>query len=248
MDDAKRMRFLCLCMGIGFDDARADPVRVFIFMSIIVAAILVPLVFGGIGLAVAIFGIRIPAKTLRESPNRATYLLTNRRAIIHSGSATQIYMGRGSGAAVAGQNSITPFTGPELLKIRRIENTKYEGAGAVAFAHSALEEASGGGFRNINDIAKVEKLIRVHLINPLIDKLLRGEKLGGEEEAKLKKEEKESGKDDNIKDAPGVTSAKAPRSMTITSRTLPATARTRAAWPSATTTSSRRPARPWRTR
>jgi hypothetical protein len=150
-----------------------------------VVCVILALAFGAVGF----FCFRAPGSVERNADRRACYMITNRRLLIHPGTGTQVYF-RGGNAAMAtdvGQFGVASYSGLELTRMTREEWTKkFEGAGDLSFSRNILEEPGGGGMRALDRVRDVEKTIREKLLHPIIDKLLRGERLSGEEKGKGK--------------------------------------------------------------
>jgi len=184
-----------------------------IINGIVLGMVLAP-IFGGIFGLGAFFALKAPGTVRKNAPKRACYVLTNRRVLIHPGTGTQMFFGSAGSAAVvmnAGdQLSLISYTGLELTRMTRTDSKRFEQAGDLSFSRDMLEDPSGGGLWALGNVSNVEKMIREKLLHPVIDKLLRGERLSGEEKGKApdkKSGDKEEGDvvaaDSNIKEYGG---------------------------------------------
>ncbi len=160
--------------------------------------------------AIAVGSLWAPARQRKKERTRACFAVTNRRLLIHLGTGAQtIHRGAQSSTLVgAGSVGLLTYTGLELTRMLRLELKKFPGAGDLVFGRNLLDEPAGFRLFAVNDVAGVEKLIREKLLHPVIDKVLRGEKLSQEEKGKDTKDEKVAGTeasgetiapDDNIK-------------------------------------------------
>jgi hypothetical protein len=166
--------------------------------------------FGLILGAVAFFAITSPSRQRKNGPKRACFVLTNRRLLLHPGRGTQTIHGRGGSTTVlvgAQRLGVISYSGLELTRLWRIESKRFEGCGDLIFSRDILDEPAGGILWAIKDVRKVEKMVREQLLHPIIDKLLRGEKLTKEEKGESpqdKEKDEEEGDveapDANIKD------------------------------------------------
>jgi len=97
---------------------------------------------------------------------------------------------------------IISYAGLELTRMVRLEHARFPGCGDLVFGRSVLEEPAGAWIWALEGVRDVEKLIREKLLHPVIDKLLRGERLSTEEKGKAEKAEggEEIALDSNIKD------------------------------------------------
>jgi hypothetical protein len=138
-------------------------------------ALFMMLVFQAIG----VFQFGAPGRTRRNAANRPCYALTNRRLLIHRGIGSQASMSRGgtqvSVDATVGEGRVDPFTGFQLMGLRRDEDRAFPGTGELIFFSNLLDEPIGERLFAVEDVAGLEKRIREQLIHPVIDKLLRGE-------------------------------------------------------------------------
>jgi hypothetical protein len=125
-------------------------------------------------------------------------VLTNRRLLVHSGSGLQFDLAKSGGHVEQAQAGLKPFTGPEILGLRREELKKYPGAGHLHLG-AADKEGTGAGVSldYLNNVRAVEKMLREKLIHPFIDKLLTPRAPGEEKEAAFESD------DPNVKAAPG---------------------------------------------
>jgi hypothetical protein len=164
------------------------------------------LVLGGI----AVFSLWAPARQKRKEATRACYAMTNRRLLIHVGTGSQTFSKGGQSTTIVNTGSLglLTYTGLELTRMKRVMMKKFLGAGDLVFGRTLLDEPSGSRLWAVNDVAAVERLIREKLLHPVIDKVLRGEKLSKEEKGKEDKDDKAAGEgasgdtvapDDNIK-------------------------------------------------
>ena len=120
-----------------------------------------------------------PARVLRDAGKRSCYAISNRRLLIQPGSGTQSSSSqRGSGVTVTvntDQIGVLSYAGLDLLRLNRVDEKNFEGAGELNFGLTLLDEPSGGQMTALDNVATVEKMIRAKLIDPVVDKLLRGE-------------------------------------------------------------------------
>jgi hypothetical protein len=152
-----------------------------------------------------------PQRQLKNGPKRGCYMLTNRRVVIHPGLVMSTTFGTSRNAVLmasgGSKGKLFSYAGLELGGMSRREDAKFEGCGSLNFARDLFDRPAGIGLGALKDVREVEKKIRQQLVDPLIDKLLRGEKLTKDE----KGEKSEAGKkaeeegdviepDENIKD------------------------------------------------
>jgi hypothetical protein len=194
---------VCIGMAVGSVFAfRAKDVPV----AVGIILVFFSLVFG----AIAVFALGAPARQKRKESTRACYAMTNRRLLLHLGTGSQTFSSGSHSTTVVntGALGLLTYSGLELTRLQRVEMKKFPGAGNLVFSRTVLDEPSGGGLWAVNDVAGVEKLIREKLLHPVIDKVLRGEKLSKEEKGKDAKDDKAAGEgasgdtvapDDNIK-------------------------------------------------
>jgi hypothetical protein len=154
----------------------------------------------------------------RAADRRACFALTNRRLLIHPGVGAQMNFG-GSGGTQArvvvrrGPAEVIAYTGFELTRMQRVEEKRFPGCGSLVFNRNVLDEPAGGHLWALADLHKVERMVREKLVHPIMDKLLRGERLSAED--KTKQQEAAGGQeeaevlapDENIKDFLGGKSA-----------------------------------------
>jgi hypothetical protein len=159
------------------------------------------------------YTFRMPGQVIKYANRRACYALTNRRLLIHRGELAEINTG-GGGAAVnadpTAMGKIVPYTGLELTTMCRVEaGARFEGAGDLVLGRNAMQQSAGLSIQAVDKVRDCERTIREKLLHPVIDRLLRGEALSGEEKAKAKdksskKEEGDViGADNNIKEYAG---------------------------------------------
>src|SRR5262249_6835933 len=122
----------------------------------------------------------------------ACYAITNRRLLLHGGLGGQTMYSRSGASAVSGTSGVLnlsgepvmSYTGFELTRIQRLELKRFPGAGELCFGRHTVAQAAGGCLWARGDLHKVEKMLRETLVDPVIDKLLRGELLSQEEKGK----------------------------------------------------------------
>jgi hypothetical protein len=166
------------------------------------------IIFGLIFIAVGVYGWGEPERRRKAAPKRACYVLTNRRALLHPGLVARALFGRNAAAEAslgAGAGArVLSFSGLELGRMSRSESKKFEDCGSLCFNRDLLDRPLGVGFSSITGVREIEKKIRQQLLDPIIDKILRGEKLDddkGDDKANKGGEETElEAPDENIKD------------------------------------------------
>jgi hypothetical protein len=133
-------------------------------------------IFAAAGTYMAFF----PSILRKNADRRACFALTNRRLLIHPGKGTQLRFGRQGGAGAffdGGGRGIIPYVGLELTKLSRVEMRGFPGDGELLFCRSLFELPWGAGLFAVGNVRAVEKTIRERLLNPVMDRLLRGETL-----------------------------------------------------------------------
>jgi hypothetical protein len=170
---------------------------------------LVGLIFALLFGFVCYMAVMAPTLTRRNANNRPCFILTNRRAMTHNGTGLRMNFGMaGSTIDASGKSTVTTWSALQMFRMARSESKKFEGAGDLTFNRSVKDETSGGGFINLGNVRAVEKMVREKMLHPVVDKLLRGERLSKAEEAELARSKADDAdnatlKDPNIKDAPG---------------------------------------------
>jgi hypothetical protein len=158
------------------------PVPVIIILSILAVAVA----------AAGIFMAFLPSKVRKSADRRACFAVTNRRLLIHRGKGARIRFVRGGGVQVStgddGFGSVIAYAGPELHRLSRMELRRGRGAGELMFGRtSLLERPYFAGLYALANVRDVERLIREKLLNPFMDRLLRGESLALADKGKLEK-------------------------------------------------------------
>jgi hypothetical protein len=255
MWEAERARKLGMIIGFGVGSAI---IVLGIVLAIFTSAhILPPIIctlFGGLFIALGVYTMGIPERTRRAGPKRACYALTNRRLILHPGTAAQTVLpsafvrptgkqdtgptrkgfgGRAGGNWSRSESSTTDtdaqeaissdvmalmrsrpdkpriftYAGLELAGMTRKMSAAFEGCGVLFFRRDKYDRPDGIGLWALKDICNVERTIRQQLLDPLIEKQLRGEKLTQEEQGARLEERTPEGEesedippDENIKD------------------------------------------------
>lgn len=154
-----------------------------------------------------IFLIGSPGRVLRNAGKRSVYMLTNRRLLIHPGTGMQMATNQsGTQTAVtmeAESAGVQTFTGLDLMRMSREEEKDFADAGELVFGASLFDHPAGSRMTALADVANIEKKVREKLIDPVVDKLLRGELKLKEFGQSTKKEEKDDAEvlppDGNIK-------------------------------------------------
>jgi len=102
---------------------------------------------------------------------------------------------------------IFSYTGPQIALMGRKMMAAFEGCGGLFFSRDKFDRPDGLGLWALKNVSEVERLVRQTLLDPLVDKQLRGEKLTSEEQAQQAKESVPAGEEaedippnENIKD------------------------------------------------
>ncbi len=183
---AQARAFRLIGGGVGFGLSVLLLIGSIFLFKLNIAAGCVVVLFAVLFSLLGVFAIGAPARQERNAPKRACYAITPRRVLILPGTGMQGFFssGRASFVVHTGSQGVTTYNGLELSRMQRVESQKFPGAGSLHFSRSLLDAPSGGGLASIDDVAKVEKLIREKLLHPVVDKVLRGEKLTKEEKGK----------------------------------------------------------------
>jgi hypothetical protein len=132
--------------------------------------------FGAAGVYMAF----LPAIQKKNADRRACFAVTNRRLLIHRGKGTQVRFGRAGGVGIIGddgQGPVVAYVGLELTRLSRVEMRRFPGDGELLFGRSLFEQPYFSGMWALANVRTAERTIRERLINPVIDRLLRGEGL-----------------------------------------------------------------------
>jgi hypothetical protein len=172
---------------------------IFMLTTFVVVGIFLLLFAGGF-IALGVWALGMPKRQAKKSPGRACYAITNRRVLVHPGTNRSSFFVRN---LVFGSGGLQSYNGLGLAFLQRMDSTKYQGAGSLMFGRSVTETPTGAGLWAVSDVVKVEKLIRETLLHPVIDKVLRGEKLNKDEKGAEQTSAEEGemiAPDSNIKD------------------------------------------------
>jgi hypothetical protein len=209
MHQASQLRKTGLILGLAVGLGLPGLGIVFLLLVKTVIPLIVMSVFALLFVAVAVYLWGEPERRRRNAPKRGCYVLTNRRVLLHPGLAARALMGRTAFAEAslgAGANArVMSYSGLELGRMSRSEMKKFENCGSLCFSRDLLDRPLGVGLSALKDVREVERKIRQQLLDPIIDKILRGEKLDkddkGDEKGKDGGEETELlPPDENIKD------------------------------------------------
>jgi hypothetical protein len=80
-----------------------------------------------------------------------------------------------------GTLGVATYSGLDLSRMQRIELKRFPGAGDLVLGRNLYDEPAGGDVWALSDVHEVEKILRQRLLHPIIDKILRGKALSGEE-------------------------------------------------------------------
>jgi uncharacterized CHY-type Zn-finger protein len=181
---AKKTRLMGFAMaGVAALILLPLAVALFINAGALVGCVVLVMALGFAGIGAFLIGE--PGRTLRNAAKRPCYMMTNRRILIHPGTGVQTTMKtthRGGQSTISAnatfdpnENGLWAFFGLELMAMARADDKAFPGCGDLFFGRNAFDDAVGGSMSALRDVAAVEKKIRETLLNPLIDKLLRGE-------------------------------------------------------------------------
>jgi hypothetical protein len=136
-----------------------------------------PLVFGvAIGSMLGIPGVYLATmrgRVVRAMPRRACFLITNRRLIVSHGVGSQPQLGNyGQGYRSTNTES---YSGQDLMRVMRQEFKKGDGSGEIHVGRDILDDPGGSNLWALKDAVDLERKIRELLIDPFIDRVLRGE-------------------------------------------------------------------------
>jgi hypothetical protein len=168
---------ICLAVGAGL------VVSSIFLMSQSVAAGIIMLLMGPIIATIGVFAFFAPAKQRKRGPTRACFAITNRRLLIHPGLGKQSRYRGGQAATMlnTGVLGVATYSGLDLSRMQRIDLKRFPGAGDLIFGRNLYDEPAGGDLWALSDVHEVEKIVREQLLHPIIDKILRGKALTGEE-------------------------------------------------------------------
>jgi hypothetical protein len=152
----------------------------------IVAVILMPNLGGfalcGFGLMLAaMLGIpgyymaTMRGRLQRSLPGRACFLLTNRRLIIHHGDGKGPQLGNYEPGKIRNTKMTESYSGNELTWLFRREFADESGNGELFVGRTITDNPGGGNLWAVRDVAVFDRKIRESLLDPVIDRMLRGE-------------------------------------------------------------------------